>query len=423
SRLEQAISNADRGGYAVGVLLLDLDEFKLVNDSLGHGAGDQLLQEVAVRLQQCIRSGDTVARLGGDEFVLVVPLERSGKDCNDIAERLLHALQEPMHVSGRAVHARPSVGVSLYPDDGDTPEALLQAADTAMYAAKNAGKNRYHYFARSMNRQVSERLRVESELQEAIRSDRLELYYQPRVRLDLGTVCGAEGLLRWHHPKRGLLTAGKFIGIAELSPLMTDIDSIVLSQSVERLAAWQKDNAGLVLAVNVSARELHGDDFAARVARALEAGGVDAGEFELEITESMLMRDYERTRSQLIDLKERAPGLRIAIDDFGSGYSSLNHLRQLPIDTLKIDGSFIADLDGSDRETAAAIVKTIIEFGRNLGLTVVAEGVENRAQAEWLASHGCDQAQGFYYSEALTGDGLREWIRSWRAPRPVATGR
>lgn len=409
-RLQEAVGNAGRGGYSVGVLLLDLDEFKLVNDSLGHGAGDQLLQEVAARLRECVRTGDTVARLGGDEFVVVVSLERGGNDCNDVAERLLHVLQDHMHVAGRAVNARPSIGISMYPDDGETPEALLQAADTAMYAAKNAGKNRYHYFAKSMNRQVSERLRIESELQDAIRNDRLELFYQSRLLLSTGTTCGAEALLRWHHPRRGLLAAGEFIGIAERSPLMGEIDAIVLRQAAERLSAWQAKGLGLVLSVNISARELHSDDFAAQVARTLEAAGVDAAGLELEITESMLMRDYERTRRQLVDLKERAPGLRIAIDDFGSGYSSLNYLRQLPIDTLKIDGSFVTDLDGGDEATAAAIVKTIIEFGRNLGLTVVAEGVEGASQGKWLERHGCDQAQGFLYGKALPADEFEKQV-------------
>jgi len=399
-RLEQATREAQREGYAVGVLLLDLDEFKLVNDSLGHGAGDQLLQEVAGRLHRCVRPGDTVARLGGDEFVLVVPLKR-GDNCTDVAERLLQALQGHMHVAGRAVNARPSIGIAVYPDDGETPEALLQAADTAMYAAKNAGKNQYRFFAKRMNRQVSERLRIESELQDAIRSGALELHYQPRLLLESGVISGAEALLRWHHPRRGLLSAGEFIGIAERSPLMSEIDHLVLGQAAERLASWQESGLELTLSVNISARELHADGFAAQVARTLETAGVDAAGLELEITESMLMRDYERTRRQLVDLKERAPGLRIAIDDFGSGYSSLNYLRRLPIDTLKIDRSFVADLDGADEATAGAIVKTIIEFGRNLGLTVVAEGVEHDLQARWLRRRGCDQAQGLFYDEAL----------------------
>ncbi|MBS1270830.1 MAG: putative signaling protein [Gammaproteobacteria bacterium] len=410
-RLAQAILDASRGNYPVGVLLLDIDEFKLINDSLGHGAGDRLLKEVAERLGECSRAGDTVARLGGDEFALVVSLKNGADYCADIAERVLEVLQQNVRIGEREVNARPSMGISLYPQDGETPEALLQAADTAMYAAKHAGKNQYRYFAEGMNRQVSERLQVESELQEALRNGELELHYQPRVILDTGKICGAEALLRWRHPQRGLLVAGEFIAIAERSPLMSEIDHTVLCQAAQRLAAWQGEGRRLVLSVNVSARELHADDFADKVGRGLETAGVDAADLELEITESMLMRDYERARRQLTELKERARGLRIAIDDFGTGYSSLNHLRQLPIDTLKIDRSFVADLDDSQEATAGAIVKTIVELGRNLDLTVVAEGVERPTQTEWLRRYGCDQGQGYLYAKALPADEFADRLR------------
>jgi len=412
-RLEQAIVDADRGGYPVGVLLLDLDEFKLVNDSLGHSAGDELLRIVAGRLRGSLRGGDTVSRLGGDEFVVVLPL-KGGGNCSEVAERLLATLQNNVHVCGRDVKARPSIGISLFPQDGRTPEALLQAADTAMYAAKNAGKNQYRYFAERMNRQVSERLRIESELQDAIRRDELELYYQPRFVLDTGASCGAEALLRWHHPERGLLSAFAFIGVAERGPLISEIDHIVLRQAADRLAAWQRQGRQLVLSVNISARELHADGFAAQVARILEAADVNPSGLELEITESVVMRDYESTRRQLAALKERAPGLRIAIDDFGSGYSSLNYLRQLPIDTLKIDGSFVTDLGKDDEPTARAIAKTIVDLGHNLGLTVVGEGVETREQAECLRRYGCHQAQGFLYARPMPAPDFER-----RFPSPV----
>jgi len=405
-RLEQAIEEGRRDNRPVGVLLLDLDEFKLINDSLGHGAGDQLLEQVAARLRGCLRGGDTVARLGGDEFVVIVRLSDEDSRCDNVAERLLASLQEKVRVAGREVTARPSIGISLFPQDGGTTEALLQAADTAMYAAKHAGKNQYRYFAESMNRRVSERLRIESELHDAIAHHQLELFYQPRVDLASGRPCGAEALLRWHHPEHGLLNAGAFIHVAERGPLVSDIDHIVLRQAACRLAAWQRQGHRLVLSVNVSARELHAEGFAGAVARVLEAAGVDPSGLELEITESVLMQDYEQTRGQLAELKERAPGLRIAIDDFGSGYSSLNYLRQLPIDTLKIDGSFVADLDGADGATAGAIAKTIVELGRNLGLTVVGEGVETSAQAASLLNYGCHQAQGFFYDRALPLDEL-----------------
>jgi len=400
-RLDQAIREARRSGCTIGVLLLDLDEFKLINDSLGHGAGDELLKGVATRLGHCLRGGDTVARLGGDEFVVIVSLPDGETGCDNVAERLLRALQEKVPLAGREVNARPSIGISLFPQDGDSTEALLQAADTAMYAAKHAGKNQYRYFAPSMNRRVSERLQMESELHGSLARHELELYYQPRIDLSSGAPCGAEALPRWHHPERGLLSASAFIHFAEHGPLVSDIDRVVMAQAARRLAAWQRQGRELVISVNVSARELHTDGFAAQTARELEAAGVDASQLELEITESVLMQDYEQTRRQLFDLKERAPGLRIAIDDFGSGYSSLNYLRQLPIDTLKIDGSFVADLDGPDAATAAAIAKTIVELGRNLGLVVVGEGVETAAQAASLLRFGCHQAQGFLYAPAL----------------------
>lgn len=401
SWMKRSIHEAAQNDFSVGVLLLDLDDFKVVNDSLGHSAGDQLLQEVAERLQRCVRPGDTIARLGGDEFVLVVSLENGVEYCTDIAERLIRTLQPNMKVLDQEVTTRVSIGISLYPQDAGTPEALLQSADTAMYAAKNEGKNQYRYFADSMNRRVFERLRIGSELQDALENENLELHYQPRIELSTGVVDGAEALLRWRHPTRGLLTAGQFIEVAERSPLISEIDRFVLYHALHQLAAWQSRNRELVLSVNMSAKELHAEDFAAQITLALDGMGCKADGFELEITESMLLRDYELCRRNIVDLKERAPGLRIAIDDFGSGYSSLNYLRQLPIDTLKIDRSFISDLRGQDGGVSGAITKTIIELGHNLGLTVVAEGVELESQADWLRRNGCHQAQGFYYDKAL----------------------
>ncbi|MDZ7748310.1 MAG: EAL domain-containing protein [Halofilum sp. (in: g-proteobacteria)] len=399
-RLEQALRDAKRGGYSVAVLLIDLDEFKLVNDTLGHSAGDALLQQVGARLRGCLRAGDTVARLGGDEFVLVIPL-RADTEANDIAERVLAALQGGMLVAGHEVTARPSIGIAVYAGDGRTPEALLQAADTAMYAAKGAGKNRYRYFTEHMNEYMSERLRIEAQLRAALEHDELVLHYQPRVRLDDGRIVGAEALLRWHHAERGLLLPGQFLGHVERSPLIGDIDRWVLRAAARQAATWQRAGHGLVVSANLSTRELHADGFAADAAAILAAAGVDPAGLELEITESMLMHDFERASRQLRELRDRAPGLRIAIDDFGSGYSSLNYLRHLPIDTLKIDRSFVADLVGPDAATAGAIARTIAELGRNLGLTVVAEGVERAEQAERLPRYGCHQAQGFWYAAAL----------------------
>jgi diguanylate cyclase (GGDEF)-like protein len=400
-RLNMALAEAKRANSSVSVILMDLDNFKAVSDTFGHSAGDRLLQTITGALEQALRGVDTIARLGGDEFVLIVPLQQDNDYCTDIAERVLGALQRQVRIVEHEVTARPSIGISMYPQDGRTPEALLQAADTAMYAAKHAGKNQYRFFAESMNRQVSERLQIESELQDALYHDQLELHYQPRVRLDSGAIIGAEGLLRWRHPRRGLLLPKEFIGVAERGPLISEIDRLVLGHAARRLATWQSEGRNLLLSVNLSARELHSDGFAADVARILEYFGVNPSGLELEITESMLMQDFGRASRQLLDLKERAPGLRIAIDDFGSGYSSLNYLRHLPVDTLKIDRSFVVELEESDDDTAAAIAKTIVGLAHNLRMTVVAEGVEHVQQLRLLRGFGCEQAQGFLFDRAL----------------------
>ncbi|MFW5969237.1 MAG: PAS domain S-box protein, partial [Halofilum sp. (in: g-proteobacteria)] len=418
-RLGQAILDAGRGDREVAVLLLDLDEFKLVNDTLGHSAGDELLKQVAARLRNCVRDHDTVARLGGDEFVIAVPLWQE-LDATEVAERVLASLQPSVQVAGRDVTARPSIGISVFPQDGQSTEALIQAADTAMYAAKHAGKNRYRYFAETMNTQVSERLRLETELRTALADDQLELYYQPQVDLAGRQLVGAEALLRWNHPERGPLTPGQFLPVAERGPLIGQIDHYVLRAAAHALAAWQAAGNDIVLAANISARELHAADFGAEVAQVLADTGVDPNGLELEITESMLMVDFQHASRQLTDLKSRAPGLRIAIDDFGSGYSSLNYLRHLPIDTLKVDRAFVADIDAPESAgTARAIVHTIVELGRSLGLTVIAEGVETAAQADLMQQLGCETAQGYWFDPPLQRPDFED--RLHRPGRPASS--
>ncbi len=416
-RLERGIVDARRSDQELAVLLLDLDEFKLVNDTLGHSAGDELLKQVAARLRNCVRDRDTVARLGGDEFVISVPL-REELDATDVAERVLASLQASVQVAGRDVTARPSIGISVFPQDGESTEALMQAADTAMYAAKHAGKNRYRYFAETMNAQVSERLRLEAELRTALAEDQLELYYQPQIALSGRNLVGAEALLRWNHPERGPLAPGQFLPVAERGPLIGQIDRYVLRAAAHVLAEWQAAGEDIILAANISARELHAADFGAEVAQVLADTGVDPNGLELEITESMLMVDFQHASRQLIDLKARAPGLRIAIDDFGSGYSSLNYLRHLPIDTLKVDRAFVADIDAPESaDTARAIVRTIVELGRSLGLTVIAEGVETTTQADLMQELGCHTAQGYWFDAPLQRvDFDRRLRRSGRAP-------
>ncbi|MEF8833781.1 MAG: EAL domain-containing protein, partial [Halofilum sp. (in: g-proteobacteria)] len=418
-RLRQAMLDAGRKGGFVAVILLDLDEFKLVNDTLGHGAGDQLLTEVAARLQNCLRAADTVARFGGDEFVVVVPIADAA-NATEVAERILQQLQPRFHIHNREIAALPSIGISLFPQDGQTADNLIQAADTAMYTAKRAGKNQYRYFAESMNDQVATRLQIEAQLRDALEHGQLILHYQPRVKLPDGDYYGTEALLRWEHPERGLLPPAEFLPIAEQSALIGEIDRYVLARAIRHVAGWHAAGHRIMVSINLSARLLNQEGFGAEVARLIEEAGARPTGIELEITESMVMQDFARATRQLRDLKERCPGLRIALDDFGSGYSSLQYLRELPIDTLKIDRSFVADLDTRDlADTGRAIAKTIVELGQNLGMRVIAEGVETPTQADVLLSIGCHEAQGFWFARPMAADALVAALEEGPAPDTI----
>lgn len=418
-RLRQTMLDAGRKGHFVAVILLDLDEFKLVNDTLGHNAGDQLLTEVAARLQDCLRAADTVARFGGDEFVAVVPIARA-EDATEVAERILNRLQPRFRISDREIAALPSIGISLFPQDGLTADNLIQAADTAMYTAKHSGKNQYRYFAESMNDQVAERLQVEAQLRDALEHEQLILHYQPRVKLPEGDYYGAEALLRWEHPERGLLQPGEFLPIAEQSALIGEIDRYVLAHAIRQVAQWQAAGHDIVVSMNLSARLLNGEGFGADVARLIHEAGARPAGIELEITESMVMQDFAHATRQLRDLRERCPGLRVALDDFGAGYSSLQYLRELPIDTLKIDRSFVADLDTCDAaDTGRAIAKTIVELGQNLGMYVIAEGVETPTQVEVLLSIDCHEAQGYWFARPMPADAFAATLDKAPAPGSV----
>ncbi len=418
-RLRQTMLDAGRKGHFVAVILLDLDEFKLVNDTLGHNAGDQLLTEVAGRLQDCVRAADTVARFGGDEFVAVVPIT-DAVDATEVAERILNRLQPRFRIHDREIAALPSIGISLFPQDGLTADSLIQAADTAMYTAKHAGKNQYRYFAESMNDQVAERLQVEAQLRVALEHEQLILHYQPRVMLPGGDYYGAEALLRWEHPERGLLQPGEFLPIAEQSALIGEIDRYVLTHAIRQVADWQAAGHEILVSINLSPRLLNGDGFGADIARVIHDTGARPAGIELEITESMVMQDFAHATRQLRDLRERCPGLRVALDDFGAGYSSLQYLRELPIDTLKIDRSFIADLDTFDAaDTGRAIAKTIVELGQNLGMAVIAEGVETPTQADILLAIGCHEAQGFWFARPMAADAFAAALCDDPARDPV----
>jgi len=407
-RLEQAIARAERWHRSVAVVLLDLDDFKVVNDSLGHGAGDRLLQEVGGRLRECMRSGDTVARLGGDEFVLVLP-EADAEVAAHVANKVIEILHQPARLFDRDIVTTPSLGISIFPDDGALPASLLQAADTAMYEAKTAGRNRYRFFAETMNEAVTERLRLETDLRASLAGTGLTLRYQPRVCLRDGRVNAAEALVRWQHPTRGLLSPRHFLEIAEQSNLIAELDQWVLATATAQVADWANTGRDWRVSVNISARELHDPAFIDRVASILAQSGAPASLIELEITESSLMRNARHAIDELARLKQLVPGLRVALDDFGSGYSSLAYLRELPIDTLKIDRKFVHDLGPGDAEHGArALLRSIIELGHNLGMEVLAEGVEQGGQHELVRALGCHSAQGFYYSAALTAEAFEE---------------
>jgi diguanylate cyclase (GGDEF)-like protein/PAS domain S-box-containing protein len=396
-RAGQAILAAARGRGLLAVLLIDLDRFKLVNDSLGHGAGDALLRAVAERLQNTLRRDDTLARLGGDEFVLLWGAPKSAQDAALVAQRVQGILQRPFTVEGRALNVTASIGVAIYPEDGRDFSALLKHADAALYDAKEAGRNAFRFFSPALHTRAMERLALESDLRGALARGELQLRWQPVVRHD--AIVGAEALVRWNHPQRGLLGADAFIPQAEESGLIRAVGEWTLERALSQIGAWQARLPGAPwFALNVSALELaQGEAYVARLREALAAHGVPAERLELEVTERVLMAHLPES----IDTLRRigALGVRLAIDDFGTGYSSLAYLRRLPIHKLKIDRGFLRELDSSAGD--AMIVETVAAMARGLGLQVAAEGVESEAQRRRLAAAGCEEWQGHLHSEPL----------------------
>ncbi len=391
-RLRQALALAARHRERVALMFLDLDRFKNINDSLGHHVGDQVLKEVATRLTRTLRSGDTVARLGGDEFVIVLQEVRELADAATVAQNLLHELAPPCFVDGRELHLSASIGITLYPDDGRDPDALMKNADAAMYHVKDAGRNGYQFFAATMNQQANRRLAVENELRRAMRRNELVLYYQPQVDLARGEVRAVEALLRWRHPERGLVMPGGFIGFAEDGGLAHVLGEWTLRAACEQSRRWQREGlAPVPIAVNLSARAFRVRTLADSLRSILTETGVEPGLVELEITETAMMQPSKQTIEMLSELS--AMGVQIAVDDFGTGYSSLAYLKRFPIDKLKIDRSFVRDLPGD--ADAAAITQATISLAKNLGLRVVAEGVETPGQLEFLRAHDCHIVQGF----------------------------
>jgi diguanylate cyclase (GGDEF)-like protein/PAS domain S-box-containing protein len=407
-RLVQALSRRGRR-VTTAVYFLDVDRFKRINDSLGHGAGDEVLCEVARRLRAVLRPEDTVARFGGDEFTIVCESVGGVLEAVSIADRLQEPLGEPLRAGGAELRLSASIGVALA-EPGDSVEAqrLIEDADAAMYRAKERGGARTELFDTAMREHAVESLAIEQQLQRALERDELRLYYQPAIDLATGELAGAEALVRWEHPERGLLEPDSFLRVAEETGLIVPLGAWVVEQAARQLAEWRArpEAAGLRLSVNLGARELTHPDAVATVLRAVRQSGVDPEALTIEVTESTAMADHETGFRALRDLSEE--GLRVAIDDFGTGYSSLDQLRRMPVDVIKVDRSFVSAM--SDGESDRELVAAVVGMGRALKLTVIAEGIETDEQAAVLRELGCDLGQGFLFARPLSHDKLEELL-------------
>ncbi|MEK7248337.1 MAG: EAL domain-containing protein, partial [Chloroflexota bacterium] len=396
--LTLAVAQARRKRQALTVMFLDIDSFKLVNDTMGHAMGDELLRVAAKRLTGLMREGDTVARAGGDEFTLLLPDGAGVAEATGIAERILEALRRPWQLDGHEFHLTASIGIAIYPDDGTDAIALLRNADTAMYRAKDQGRDNFKLFTEDMNTKIVERVALESDLRRGLERGEFVVYYQPQVKIDSGQVAGVEALVRWQHPERGLVFPMEFIPLAEETGLIQPLGEWVLRAACAQARAWQV--AGLPamrMGANISSRQFQLPDLPDIVARVLEETGLDAEYLQLEITEGVAMQATEFTVAMLRELKTM--GVQISIDDFGTGHSSLAYLKHFPVDAVKIDRSFVRDLTVDPYD--AAICETVITLAHSLGLGVVAEGVETKKQLAFLKARKCDEMQGYLFSEAV----------------------
>lgn len=393
-RLSHVLARAQRHGRPLAVLLVDLDRFKHVNDTLGHEAGDTLLQLAARRFYNCLRETDTMARQGGDEFVVLMDELSDRQPITRVSQRILDAMVQPFVIEGQEIHVTASIGVSVYPDDGRT---LLRNAEMALYRAKGKGGNNYQFYSAQIDSYSRERLALESGLHRALERDELRLHYQPKVDLATGQICGMEALLRWQHPQMGLVAPARFIPIAEESGLIRPIGAWALKTACMQNRAWQRlGMQRFTVAVNLSPRQFSEESLLDDIKSALAESGLEASDLELEITESMVMDDSEQAVNTLRRLKDL--GIRVAIDDFGTGYSSLAYLKRFPIDSVKVDRSFVEDIPQD--VDSMAIAQAIIAMAHSLRLKVVAEGVESEAQVSFLRGEGCDEIQGHYFSAA-----------------------
>jgi diguanylate cyclase (GGDEF)-like protein len=409
-RLKQILAQAQRDGTHVACLFLDFDHFKRINDTLGHDAGDQLLQAIAQRLTSAVRESDTVARLGGDEFVVILPglqPEHASFEVMTVLTRVREAFQAPFRLADQTPTLNCSIGVALYPNDARDGVGLIKQADTAMYAAKDAGRNAYRFYTADMNARVQLRLQLETDMRRGLMDDEFFLVYQPQIEMQTGRACGVEALLRWRDPERGVISPAEFIPVAEESGMIQALGARVLRDACRQVVQWHRQNMPLRLSVNLSVQQLQHDSWLSVVEEALSSSGLAARHLDLEITESVIITHPEKAVNTLMRLKQM--GVSVTIDDFGTGYSSLSYLARLPIQGVKIDQRFVHGLEKNRNDEA--IAQAIIALSHSLGLRCIAEGVETPAQFDFLRAHGCEEAQGYLIAHPLTEVELRSWWR------------
>ena len=407
-RLEMAINTAKRRDEKVGLLFIDLDRFKNINDSLGHSAGDQVLRQTAARLCAAVRTDDTVARLGGDEFVVLLPRVRDERSLAEVAIKLRDEILRPYVLEDMPLHLSPSIGIAVFPDDGDNPSTLIKNADAAMYLAKEKGRNNYQFYTPVLNARTLDRLKLEYDLRLALEQGQFELHYQPQIIAGSKKLYGAEALVRWRHPERGLVPPNHFIPLAEEIGLIIPLGAWVIAEAARQVNVWHKAGlADLVVSVNISALQFHQSGFLAEVQELLARAGTEPSSLELELTESMLMSDMELSIQVLQAFRDQ--GYRIAIDDFGTGFSCLNYLRRLPANILKIDQSFVRDMQSDS--ASLAIVTSIIRLAESLGMDTIAEGVETAKEYALLAAQGCRLMQGYHFSKPLPPAQFEAWLQ------------
>ncbi len=414
-RLNMAMAQSKRSGKKLAILYLDMDRFKIINDSLGHFVGDELLQAVAQRLRSELREADTLARVGGDEFNLLIPEINDDQDARNLAEKILRITTQPFVIKNEEIYISFSIGISIYPSDGDTKDTLIKNADIAMYKVKNAGKNGYAFYAEEMKTHFSQSLDIENGLRKAISTDELRLHYQPQFDIINGKMVGVEALVRWQHPERGLIQPNEFISVAEESGLIIPLGEWVLRKACYDIKRWMdEESIRISLSVNISVQQLEMEQFVAKTLKIIKRMQLPRNILELEITEHAIMQDMDKAIETLSKLADK--GIRIAIDDFGTGYSSLGYLQTLPINTLKMDQSFVQGIKSTGDNS---IINAIIAMAKGLNLDLIAEGVENRPQIDHLLNAGCHLAQGFYYSHPVAEE---ELLKLFRKQQPSAGG-